>query len=113
MDRILIRLLTNLSVTLLFEIPLAWCLGVRGRKDLLAVALINCATNPVVNFTLSLIPFLGIYAYSVGMLIVLELLSFLVEGIVYRCFSIKRAFLLSFILNFASFFGGQFLHRML
>lgn len=113
MLKIAIRLLTNLSITLFFEVPLAWCLGVRERKNLSVVALINCATNPVVNFTLALIPFFGIYAYSMGILLVLELLSFLVEGIVYKCFSIKHAFVLSFILNFVSYFGGQLLHRML
>lgn len=113
MLHIFIRLITNLSVTLLFEVPLAWCFGVREKQKLAVVTLINCATNPVVNFTLSLIPFFGIYAYSLGILFVLEILSFLIEGMVYRCFSIKHAFLLSFILNFASFFGGQLFHRML
>lgn len=113
MLHIFTRLLLNLFITLLFEVPLAWCLGVRKKGDLAVLSLINCATNPVVNFTLSLIPFLGIYTYSTAILILLELLSFLIEGMVYKWFSIKHAFFLSFILNFVSYFGGQLLHRML
>ena len=37
----------SLLLTLLLEVPLAWCMGLRRSKELLLVLMVNVLTNPV------------------------------------------------------------------
>lgn len=106
MGAIVQRILTCLLYTEVLELSSAALCRVRKKKDLLVIALINLATNPVVTFSLSLIPFFGIYAYSGWILAGLELSVFITEGFVYRYAGIKKPFLLSAVFNAASYFGG-------
>jgi hypothetical protein len=45
-----LELLSALALTLAIELPLAAALGLRTRRSLLTVALINLITNPLLNF---------------------------------------------------------------
>ncbi len=105
MKTIVIRLVVSLLLTLVFEILAARLMGVRHKRDLVTVGLINCATNPPLVFLLSLIPFFGIYGIAQKLLLVLELLVTGIEGFVYRLCALKRPFLLSLVLNIASYVG--------
>ena len=112
MHEIIFRLIRCLFTTVLLELFAGFFLGVREKRKLAIVALMNCATNPLVVFTLSLIPFLGIYAYSMVLLLFLEFFAFCVEGVVYKHVGFEKPFFTSLVLNAVSFFG-DFLLRFL
>ncbi len=106
MDAILVRILTCLIYTEVLELSAAALCRVRKKQDFLVVALINLATNPIVTFVLTLIPFFRIYAYSGWILLGMELFAFVTEGCIYRYSRLSRPFLLSAVLNAVSYFGG-------
>ena len=54
-------MLQALLLTVLFETAAALLLGVRKRQDILTVILINCITNPIINFVMLLVVFLFPY----------------------------------------------------
>lgn len=101
----------SLGLTLILELGAAVLLGIRSRRDLLAVGLINVVTNPLVVLVFNLFFYFGHTApwYWVAGL---ELAAVLAEGFLFSlCLSYKRIhpFLLSLILNGISYFGGLLL----
>ena len=58
---VLLPMLQALLLTVLFETAAALALGVRKRQDILTVILINCITNPIINFAMLLVVFLFPY----------------------------------------------------
>lgn len=95
--------------TALFETVFAYIIGVRKKKDVINVILINCLTNPFV----SLVPvlfniYVGITARNI-MLLILEILTVLGEGLFYKkVLNYKKInpYLLSLILNGFSYLLG-------
>lgn len=106
MGAILQRILICLVYTEASELAVAALLRVRTKKDFLVIGLINLATNPLVTYALTLIPFLGIYPYSMWILMGLEVFAVVTEGMVYRYSGMKKPFLLSLVLNAVSYFSG-------
>ncbi len=106
MGAIMQRILTCLIFTEVLELSAAALCRVRKRKEFWMIGLVNLATNPIVTFSLTLIPFFRIYAYSVWILAGLELFAFVAEGCVYQYSGMKKPFLLSVVLNAVSYFGG-------
>ena len=49
---ILLHMLWNLALTIVFETGIAVLLGVRKKQDILYIILVNCITNPLLNFTM-------------------------------------------------------------
>lgn len=115
MTAMILRMLRPLLVTLILEMVAAILWGVRVKRNLLVVALVNCITNPGLNLLLLVG---GIYfPYSVirFLLLGMELLIVLSEGFLFRSFleNVKHPFLFSFCLNCVSFFLGGILLRFL
>jgi len=104
-------LVLSLGLTLLAELGCACLLGIRSRRDLITVGLVNVVTNPVVVLCLNLFMYAGRTApwYWVAGL---EMGAILTEALLFSlCLRDKRIhpFLLSLILNGVSYIGGLLL----
>lgn len=103
------QFLLALALTIIIEISLSQILGVRNKKDIINIILVNLITNPIVNVTIFILNILyGLKYFYVG-LIITELITVLFEGYVYKkCLSYKKinCYLLSIILNATSFMLG-------
>lgn len=102
-------MITCLLLTIIIEVVIALILGVRDKKDLLNIVLVNILTNPLVV----VIPIYFNYEYGLLgrniSLFILEILAFAIEGLIYiKVLNYKRinGLLLSLILNLASYFSG-------
>ena len=109
MNVIWFYLFRNLVLTILIEVIISLIIGVRDKKDILFIVLVNIVTNPIIT----IIPFIinlycGIIMRRV-VLIILELLTVFVEAIIYRKtlkFNKINCFRLSLILNACSYVIG-------
>ena len=79
----LIRLLTALGLTLALELAFALLWGVKGRRDLILVVLVNVLTNPPVNLLFHLLADLRSLP-ALPVLITLEVSAVAVEWLYYR-----------------------------
>ena len=99
-----------LLCTVVIETVVALLIGIREKKDILNVILVNIVTNPlVVVFPVAFEIQFG-YQERMISLMVLELFAFLLEGFVYfKCFKYKKVngFLVSLILNLSSYCLGE------
>ncbi|MBQ1812173.1 MAG: hypothetical protein II009_06055, partial [Erysipelotrichaceae bacterium] len=74
-----------LLLTLLFEAGAALCLGMRNRKDLLLVILVNILTNPpLVLLSNFLMYYLGIGRGQLFTYLILEVLVVYIEYRIYK-----------------------------
>lgn len=99
-----------LLFTILIEIIVALILKVKDNKDFINIILANCITNPIVVILPIFIQLkFGLTARWI-VLILLEILTVLVEGYIYKKFlNYKKInpFLLSLILNISSYLIGE------
>jgi hypothetical protein len=103
--------LLALCLTILVEAGIAFLLGLRTRRGMLAVAAVNTLTHPLLSFTLLALAFLGRDA-TLGMILLLELLIVAAEWrlLAYALgLANGRAFLISLAMNAASFLTGVLL----
>ncbi len=103
-----------LIITIVIELTVGLLIGVRDKKDLLNIILVNIMTNPVVVSVPVLILLLCGTTTRWISLAVLEILTVMAEGLVYfKFFKYKKinGFLVSFILNIASYGIGEILNR--
>jgi hypothetical protein len=99
-------LLKVLLLTLVLELPVAWLYHLRSPSALLAVAGINCLTNPSLNYLLQLYP--AAYAYAP----ILELIVIVVEGALLSLVltdSRRRLFSFSMTANLFSWLFGSYI----
>jgi len=104
----LAKYLLALLLTVAIEDGIAWLFGYRTARLLLAVAMINCITNPALNFLLLLLAWQGVEV-TLLLVVLLEVLVVLVEWrlLVYVIGQPKRRlFFLSLTANAASFLAG-------
>ena len=112
-DNIPLTMVVCLSLTIIIETLVGIILGVRKKKDILNIILVNIVTNPIVVTVPYLIyTFFGykIYNYSIY---ILEVLTLLTEGLIYlKVLDYKKInpILLSFILNLCSYGIGLLLN---
>lgn len=97
----------SLGLTLLFELPVAWVWGLRGR-DLTLAVLVNVLTNPAVVLLHQFFP-------AWGATLALEVGAVLVEGWYYQRFGLHtpRPWLLSLSANALSFGAGLLINLFL
>lgn len=100
----------SLGLTLLLELPVAYCWGLRSRHDLTVAVLVNVLTNPAVvllNGLLSATPWWAVQ-------LPLEAATIAVEGFCYRhCGeNICRPYLLSLCANCISYGAGLVLNAI-
>jgi len=99
----------SLIYTILIELVLSILFGVRNKKDILNIILVNIFTNLIVTSIPILINYLYGSLYRTVVLIILEILTILVEGFIYkRVLKYKKInrYLLSLILNIVSYLMG-------
>ena len=104
-------LLCSLTLTLALELGAALLLGVRARKDLLLIFLVNVLTNPPLVLTLDLV-YLAQGMPPWYLIAALELSAVGVEALLFRrrlLYARISPLLLSFLLNALSYFGGLLL----
>lgn len=102
-----------LMYTIIIEVIVSIILGIRERKDFINIILVNIMTNPLVT---SIPVFMnirfGILERNISLLI-LEVFAILSEGFVYsKYLKLKKIkpYILSIILNGASYFIGGFIN---
>lgn len=97
-------LAVSLLLTLIFEEIFALTWGLRGKRELGLVALVNCLTNPPV--VLLYYTATGFWHWNVVLVtVVLEVAAVLVEWLCYRSFSeqVKKPFLFALLANSFSY----------
>lgn len=101
---LLMILLISLTSTIFFEETVSLFWGIRNKKDILLILLVNIITNPLVVFIYYIFNH-----YNIGNPIITKLLlesvAIFAEGAYYRKYgvNIKRPFLFSFCCNVVSF----------
>ena len=100
----------SLGLTLLLELPVAYCWGLRSRHDLTVAVLVNVLTNPAVVLLNSLLSATPWWAVQLP----LEAAAIAVEGFCYRhCGeNIRRPYLLSLCANCISYGAGLVLNAI-
>ena len=105
-----------LLLTILIEGIIALIIGIRDKKDLLNVALVNILTNPiVVSVPIFVMVFIRV-SYRYYTLYILEILAFITEGFVYsKVLKYKKInpYLVSLILNLGSYLIGEILNKIM
>lgn len=102
-------MIVSLFSTIIIEVTCALLLGIKNKKDLINVLLVNILTNPLV-VSISFFVYLryGLFSKRIAMLF-LELGAFLIEGFTYcKCLLYKKynGFVVSFLLNLISYSLG-------
>ena len=100
-------LAVSLLLTLIFEEGFALVWGLRGRRELGLVALVNCLTNPPV--VLLYYTATGLWHWNaIPVTLALEAAAVIVEWRCYRAFSeqVKRPFLFALLINLFSYGAG-------
>ena len=111
------RMLLSLSLTIIIELLLALLIGIRKKSDILNIIIVNCITNPVLNYIMMVI----VCLCSTSTIIYLFLFFFeiIVMYVEYNFYRNKLKFreinllLLSIILNFSSVVLGFIITNIL
>lgn len=108
-------LIRCLLLTVIIELIIALILGVRNKKDIINIILVNVITNPIVVMSQTLLYIK--FGYNIEMIgiAILEVLVVLVEGLIYKkVLNYKKInpILLSLILNALSFLIGELINLL-
>lgn len=110
----LIMLICLIS-TIVIEHIMSLLLGIRNKKDILNVILVNIMTNPLVVSILMYITYNRLFNTTIS-IIILEILVILTEGFTYKkvlTFDKINPYVLSLILNISSYFIGELLNNII
>ena len=108
-------MLICLSSTIMIELIMSLLLGIRNKKDILNVILVNIMTNPLVVSILMYITYNRLFNTAIS-IIILEILVILTEGFTYKkvlTFDKINPYVLSLILNISSYFIGKVLNNII
>lgn len=108
-------MLICLSSTIMIELIMSLLLGIRNKKDILNVILVNIMTNPLVVSILMYITYNRLFNTTIS-IIILEILVILTEGFTYKkvlTFDKINPYVLSLILNISSYFIGRILNNII
>ena len=108
-------MLICLSSTIVIELIMSLLLGIRNKKDILNVILVNIMTNPLVVSILMYITYNKLFNTTIS-IIILEILVVLTEGFAYKkvlTFNKINPYILSLILNISSYFIGKLLNNII
>ena len=107
---ILIQMLCNLSLTIIIELGIALLLGIKEKKDILNLIVINCITNPILNYIMMVVVYLT--SNNVIIYFLFFLFEIMVIDLEYRFYKKMLVFkkisllLLSIMLNISSLILG-------
>lgn len=106
-------IIRSLILTIIIEVVVAIIIGIRTKKDIFNVILVNMITNPIVNIVpIALNVYVSLKARNISIYI-LEVLVLFTEGLIYKkVLDYKKLnyFLISLILNLASYGTGIILN---
>ena len=106
--------LRSLLCTIIIETIVAFLIGIRNKKDIILIILVNIFTNLLVNATsFGFNYFIGI-SYRNIVLIIMELFAFLSEAIIYKKYLEHKKinpFVLSLVLNLISYTIGVLINK--
>lgn len=108
-------MLICLSSTIVIELIMSLLLGIRNKKDILNVILVNIMTNPLIVSILMYITYNRLFNTTIS-IIILEILVVLTEGFTYKkvlTFDKFNPYVLSLILNITSYFIGGLLNNII
>lgn len=111
-DELPIVMTRCLLFTILIELIVALILGVRDKKDILNIILVNIMTNPLLVSVTVYITYNRIFN-RIASIVILELLIVIIEGFTYKkVLKYKKInpFILALILNFSSYFIGEIIN---
>ena len=116
LTKILTILISCLLCTIIIELSVSILLGVRNKKDIINIVLVNVVTNPIVV----------LFPYIIGLrygnspryivLFILEILTFIFEGCIYKKYlkyNKINSYILSLILNIMSYFIGNIINNII
>ena len=109
-------LIKCLLLTIIIELIMALILGVRDKKDILNVILVNIITNPIVVMSQILLYLYFGYKIEIIGVAILEILVVPIEGLIYKkVLNYKKInpILLSLILNASSLIIGGFINTFI
>jgi hypothetical protein len=102
--------------TIIIECIIAFFLKVRTKKDFINIILVNILTNPLlVSTTLTIRYLIGFKAEKIAT-IILEILAFIIEGLVYKKvleYKKIKGITLSLILNISSYTIGILINQLI
>ncbi len=108
-------MLKCLLCTIIIELIVGIIIGIREKKDIINIVLVNIMTNPLVTS----IPIYFYLKYGINariaILVLLEVFAVLIEGVVYyKFFRFRKTngFIVSLILNMSSYFIGEIINRI-
>ena len=105
-----------LILTIVIEVIVGLIIGIRNKKDIINVILVNIVTNPVVVSIPILIYLCFGYNYERLSLYILEVITLFVEGVIYlKVLNYKKInpFLISLFLNLSSYLIGELINYFL
>lgn len=111
-----LQIIISLMITIVLELLGSLIVGVRNKKDLLNIILVNILTNPLLNSIVLFVNVLYGIFYRNIVLYILEILVVIVEGVIYKKYlSFKKInpFLLSLILNITSYGLGLLINKII
>ena len=108
-------MLICLSSTIMIELIMSLLLGIRNKKDILNVILVNIMTNPLVVSILMYITYNRLFNTTIT-IIILEIIVIITEVLTYKkviTFYKINPYVLSLILNISSYFIGRVLNNII
>ena len=103
----------SLILTIIIEVIAGIIIGIRNKKDILNIILVNIITNPIVNIVpICLNIYIGLKARNIS-LYTLEVVVLITEGLIYKkVLDYKKInpFIISLILNLSSYGVGIILN---
>ena len=109
-------LIKCLLLTIIIELIVALILGVRDKKDILNIILVNVITNPIIVMSQILLYLKFGYKIEIIGVAILEVLVVPVEGLIYKKvlkYNKINPILLSLILNASSLIIGGFINTFI
>jgi len=117
LDYLPIIMFRSLLCTIVIECIISLIIGIREKKDILNIILVNIMTNPiVVSFPIYIMIKMHTLSARYYALFFLEIFALLSEGIVYsKVLNYKsiNPFQISLILNMGSYLIGDVINRLL
>ncbi len=115
-NKLPLYMLVSLTCTIIIELTIGIIVGIRDKKDILNIILVNLLTNPLlVSITYAVNIYYGLKVKYIT-IVILELLVIVIEGLIYfKNLKYKKinGFLISFILNIGSYFLGILINNFI
>lgn len=104
----------SLLLTLILEACLAFFFGIKDKKDIVLLVLVNILTNPLVVMSYYLVVHYS-HINRIAVIIFLELMAILTEGYYYKTYgkTFRRPILFALCANLFSYGVGQLLNALL